>query len=199
VVNTPGHLLSGFGCDDARDRFHDNTLLQDAVTGIIWVKYQVSLGAGEMIMTKIWFDEWLWEMPAAEITHLLSDNGVFTADIFHDDSKMKNQSESFSGVGVNYQNAMAERAIQTNISMTRTFMVHVSLQWSEHGIDNLALWGLQSSMLPEDTTDFHTEPIDLLHWNCSLKPRSIIATYSTHMYGVVLSLLLTKSYNMERK
>ena len=25
--------------------------------------------------------------------------------------------------------------------MARTFMVHISLHWSEHGFDDLALWG----------------------------------------------------------
>ena len=61
VVNALGHLLSGFGHDDACDRFHGGTLFQDAATVIIWVVCQVSLGAGETVMGKIWFEEWLWE------------------------------------------------------------------------------------------------------------------------------------------
>ena len=44
-------------------------------------------------MSKVRFEEWFWEMAAAEIKHLHSDNGVFTADMFRDDCKMKHQSQ----------------------------------------------------------------------------------------------------------
>ena len=53
-----------------------------------------SLGAGETIMSKMHFEEWLWEMAAAEISHLHSDNGIFTADMFCDDCKMNEESDS---------------------------------------------------------------------------------------------------------
>jgi hypothetical protein len=141
IVNTPGRLFSGYGCEDDRNKFHGGTLFQDAATGIIWVECQVSLGAGETVMSKVRFEEWLWEMAAVEITHLHSDNGIFTADMFREDCKSKHQSQSFSGVGAKHQNSLAERAIQTVVYMARTFMVHVSLHWTERGVDDLALWG----------------------------------------------------------
>ncbi len=91
-------------------------------------------------MSKMRFEEWLWEMAAAEISHLHSDNSIFTADMFHADCKMKNQTQSFLGVGAKHQNSLAERAIQTIIYMARTFMVRVSLCWPERGVDDLSLW-----------------------------------------------------------
>ena len=72
-----------------------------------------------------------------EFPHLHSDNGVFTADNFCVDCSSKNQSQSFSGVGA--QHAKVERAIQTIMYMVCNFLVHVSLQWFERGVD-LALW-----------------------------------------------------------
>ena len=93
IVNTPGRLFSGYGCKDNRNKFHGGTLFQDAATGIIWVECQVSLGAGETVMSKICFEERLWEMAAAEISHLHSDIGVFTADMFRKDCKSKHQSQ----------------------------------------------------------------------------------------------------------
>jgi transposase InsO family protein len=101
----------------------------------------VSLGVGETIMSKIRFEERLWEMAAAEISHLHSDNGVFTANMFHEDCKSKHQPQIFSGVGAQHQNSLAERAIQAIVYMARTFMVHVSLHSCERGVDDLALWG----------------------------------------------------------
>jgi len=140
-VNTPGHLLSGFGHENTRDKLHGGTIFQDAAAGVIWVKCQVSLGASKTVMTKILFEEWLWEMAAAEINHLHSDNGVFTDDMFGKDCKSKHQSQSLSGVGAKYQNSITERAIQTIMYMARTFMFNVSLHWSEQGVDDLVLWG----------------------------------------------------------
>lgn len=61
--------------------------------------------------------------------------------MYRDDSKLKNQSQSFSGVGVKHQNAMTKCAIQTIVYMATTFMVHVSVHWSEQGVNDLALWG----------------------------------------------------------
>ena len=93
-------------------------------------------------MVKVRFEEWLWDAAAVELKHLHihSDNGVFTADMFRDDCKDKKQSQSFSGVGAQHQNANAERTIQTIMYMACTFLIHVSLHWSDHGVDDLFLW-----------------------------------------------------------
>ena len=42
----------------------------------IWVDNQVSLHAGEIIMAKTCFKEWLWDLACIEIKHIWSDNGV---------------------------------------------------------------------------------------------------------------------------
>ena len=83
-------------------------------TGITWIECQVSLCTGKTNMSMMHFEEWLWETAAAEITHLHSDNGIFTADMFRDDCKMKNQTQSFSGVGVKHQNVMAKRTMKNH-------------------------------------------------------------------------------------
>ena len=72
--------------------------------------------------------------------HYHSDNGVLTAEMFADACKEDGQSQSFSGVGAQHQNAEAERAIQTVVYMAREFMIHAALNWGEDGSDDLALW-----------------------------------------------------------
>ena len=52
----------------------------------------------------------------------------------------KRQSQSFSDVGAQHQNARAEQAIQTIMYMARTFMVHASLHWTDQGSDDISLW-----------------------------------------------------------
>ncbi len=78
-------------------------------------------------MANIFFGQWLWESTTAEICHLHSDNGIFSAELFVKDCKNKFQTRSFSGVGAHHQNALADQSIQTTMYMAQTFMVHVSL------------------------------------------------------------------------
>jgi hypothetical protein len=133
-------LESGYGREAKNDCYHGGTIFNDAGTGVIWVENQVSLGVGETVLGKQKFEEWLWEQAVVEVKHYHSDNGVFTADMFLEDCNNKGQSQSFSGVGAQHQNARTERAIQTIIYMARTFMVHTYLHWSEYGVDDLSLW-----------------------------------------------------------
>jgi len=105
------------------------------------VENQITLGAGDTLIAKQTFEDWLRDTAEVEIQHINSDNGVLTAEEFRDDCKEKSQKQTFSGVGAQHQNAKAERAIQTVMWMARTFMLHVSLHWTERGVEDIALWG----------------------------------------------------------
>jgi hypothetical protein len=182
---TPGRLPSGFGREEKHNRFHGGTIYNDAASGIIYVENQVSLGAGETVLGKQRFEEWLYEQAAAVVKHYHSDNGIFTADMFRTDCDKKGQQQTFSGVGAQHQNARAERAIQTIMYMARSYMVHTSLHWSEQGVDDLSLWSFavqhavwvynripnrQSGMTPlELLTNIKSDHRDLLRshvWGC---------------------------------
>jgi hypothetical protein len=91
-------------------------------------------------MGKARFEQWLWDQCVSEVKHYHGDNGIFSAEEYRRDCDKKGQSQSFSGVGAQHQNARAEQAIQTIMYMARTFMVHASLHWTEHGSDDLSLW-----------------------------------------------------------
>ena len=97
-------------------------------------------GAIETVMGKARFEQWLWDQCVSEVKHYHGDNGIFSAEEYRRDCDEKGQSQSFSGVGAQHQNARAERAIQTIMYMARTFMVHASLHWTDRGSDDLSLW-----------------------------------------------------------
>ncbi len=108
--------------------------------GLIWVENQVSLGANETVMGKSCFEQWLWDMAYTEVKHYHGDNGIFSAEEYCLECKEERQSQSFSGVGAQHQNARAERAIQTTMFMACSFMVLASLHWTEQGSDDISLW-----------------------------------------------------------
>jgi len=64
-------------------------------------------------MGKAHFEQWLWDQCVSEVIHNHGDNGIFSAEEYCHDCEEKGQSQSFSGVGAQLQNARAERAIQT--------------------------------------------------------------------------------------
>ena len=140
VVRTPGRLPTGYGREPDTSKFHGGTIFRDAASKIIHVENQVSLGAGDTIQAKIRFEDWLYNEAATRVKHYHSDNGVFTAELFTKQCSEDGQTQSFSGVGAQHQNAEAERAIQTIMYMARSFMIHAGLHWTTHNADNLAQW-----------------------------------------------------------
>jgi hypothetical protein len=105
-----------------------------------YIMTQHQAGAIEMVMGKVHFEQWLWDQCVFEVKHYHGDNGIFSAEEYRRDCDEKGQSQSFSGVGAQHQNARAERAIQIIMNMARTFMVHASLHWTDRGSDDLSLW-----------------------------------------------------------
>mgnify|MGYP007020017319 CR=1 FL=1 len=59
VVKTPGRLPEGYGRERDCNKFHGETIFRDAASKIIHVENQVSLGAGETVMAKL-FLTFLW-------------------------------------------------------------------------------------------------------------------------------------------
>jgi hypothetical protein len=140
ICKKPGHLPTGYGHESQDCRFQGGTIFNDAASGLIWVKNQVSFGANKTVMGKACFKKWLYDQCVCEVKHYHGDYGIFSAEEFWCDCKEKQKSQSYSGVGAQHQNAHAERAIQTIMYMARTFMVHASLHWTERGSDDLSLW-----------------------------------------------------------
>ena len=82
---------------------------------------QHQAGAIKTVMGKARFKQWLWDQCVSEVKYYHGDNGIFSAEEYRRDCEEKGQSQSFSGVGAQHQNARAERAIQTIMNMAQTF------------------------------------------------------------------------------
>jgi hypothetical protein len=90
-------------------------------------------------MGKSCFEQWLWDMACTEVKHYHGDSGIFSAEEYCLECKEKGQSQSFSGVGAQHQNARAKHAIQTIMLMACSFTVHAFLHWTDRGSDNISL------------------------------------------------------------
>ena len=145
IVHTPGRIVSGYGREAAQNCYHGGTIYQDAASNLVRVQNQVSLGAGETVVGKTAFEDWIWNLAGVLAKHYHSDNGIFNSQLFRDDCKSKTQSQSFSGVGAKHQNARAERTIQTISYWARQMMVHAALHWPRDGANSVRLWAFAIS------------------------------------------------------
>ena len=128
IVSTPGRLFSSRG-REAQDRmFKGGVIFVDHASGFVWVEPVVNFTAGEALRAKRSFER---EMESMGVTVLSyhTDNGVFKAMEFQDELIKMGQGLTFSGVGAHHQNAVAERAIGSVVSMARTMMLHAKLRW----------------------------------------------------------------------
>jgi transposase InsO family protein len=91
-------------------------------------------------MGKARFEQWLWDQCVSKVKHYHGDNGIFSSKDYSCSCTEKGQTQSFSGVGTQHQNACAERAIQTIMHMAQTFIVHASPCWTDRGLDDISLW-----------------------------------------------------------
>jgi hypothetical protein len=190
VVKTPGRLPTGYGKESHVNMFHGGTIFRDSSSKYIHVQNQISLGAGETINSKIAFEEWLWETARVRVKHYHSDNGVFTAQEFREACSEEKQTQSFSGVGAQHQNAEAERAIQTIVYMARSFMIHAALHWSEDGSDDITLWSFAVdhaawlyNRIPQRTSGI--TPLEMVS-QCKTDHRDLMRT---HVWGCPVYVL----------
>ena len=58
-------------------------------------------------------------------------NGIFNASEFMEELLKKQQKIRFSGAGASHQNGSAERAINMEVTMARTMLMHAALRCPE--------------------------------------------------------------------
>ena len=59
LCRNPGRLTTGCGRESDTNMFHGGTIIRDAASKYIYVRNQVSLGAGETITAKREFEDFL--------------------------------------------------------------------------------------------------------------------------------------------
>ncbi len=167
---------------------------KSAAAGLIRAENQVYLGAGETLMAKECFEQWLWELAVAKICQLHSRNGIiFNTELFVEACMNKYQTQSFSGVGAHHQNGLAERSIQTIMYVAPSFPVYVSLHRSEYWADNLSLWGIdvKHAVLHHSFNPNHLSgltPLELF-----TKTKANVCDLHALIYGLAQTISLIKA------
>jgi hypothetical protein len=135
-----GRLPNTKGKEKEEERYHGGTIAVDHASGLIWAQHQVSLRAGETLVTKRSFERFASSF-GVKIQKYHSDNGVFKSNAFLEDAKLLGQEIDFSGVGAHHQNGgVDERAIKTISSWARAMLINAAIHWPDMSDRMLSLW-----------------------------------------------------------
>ena len=127
-VSTKGRLYSGFGGTKDDEKYKGGVIFVDHASGFVYVVHVLNFTAGEALRAKLEFES-VMANHGITVVQYHTDNGTFTAQEFSKQIDSNYQMMTLSGPGAHHQNAVAERAIGTIISLARTTMLHAKLRW----------------------------------------------------------------------
>ena len=140
VCSTKGRLLHTYGKEDPKTQFSGGCIFVDHASGYVYVVNQVHLDTRETLKAKQEFEDHLRDVGVI-VSEYLSDNGsIFTSQEYTHHLNTFAQVNSFAGVGAHHHNGIAERSIQTIMSIARTMMMHQAIHWPEAA--STTLWPL---------------------------------------------------------
>jgi hypothetical protein len=140
VCSTKGRLPHTYGKEDPKLQYSGGAIFVDHATVYTYIHHQVSLTTHSTIESKEQFESFCRDHGVI-VSEYLSDNGAaFTANAYKEHLLTFAQTSRFAGVGAHHHNGVAERAIQTIMSIARTMMLHSAIHWPD--VADAALWPL---------------------------------------------------------
>ena len=140
ICSTRGRLKHTFGKEDTRQQYSGGAIFVDHASGYIYVKHQVLMNTHETIDSKESFESHCRDFGIV-VSQYLSDNGsAFTSQSYKAHLQTFAQISNYAGVGAHHHNGVAERSIQTVMSIARTMLLHSAIHWPD--VADASLWPL---------------------------------------------------------
>lgn len=131
ICSSKGRLFTSKGRESEQEMYEGGCLFVDHATGYINVQFQTSLNSHQTLKAKQQFEEHCRDHGVL-VQRYQTDNGSsFTSAAFAERLKDFAQIIRFAGVGAHHHNGVAERGIQTVMSIARTMMLHAAIHWPE--------------------------------------------------------------------
>ena len=140
VCSTRGRLQHTFGKEDPKQQYTGGAIFVDHASGYIFVAEQVHLNTHETIESKTKFEQHCRDFGVLPQSYLSDNGSSFTSADYRIHLENFTQVTQLAGVGAHHHNGVAERSIQTVMSIARTMMLHAAIHWSE--VADARLWPL---------------------------------------------------------
>ena len=140
VCSTRGRLTNTYGREDIKLKYSGGALFVDHASGYIFVNEQVHLNTHETMESKKKFESHCKDFGVIPQTYLSDNHSTFTSEEYSTHLENLAQISQFAGVGAHHHNGVAERSIQTVMSIARTTMLHAAIHWPD--VADPRLWPL---------------------------------------------------------
>lgn len=137
VATHKGRLYESYGKTADDKMYSGGCIFVDHASQYIHVEHQIQLNSHETLKSKHKWESLCYEFGVG-VQSYQADNGTFSSREYAEDLQNLRQHVRFAGVGAHHQNGIAERAIQTIMSMARTMMIHAQMRWPD--TSDLSLW-----------------------------------------------------------
>lgn len=164
VCSTPGRLFSSRGKSSKEDMYDGGCIFVDHASSFVHIEFQAHLNSHETIKAKELYELMCRDHGVIPETYQSDNAKAFTSVEFSKKLSSFEQVQRFAGVGAHHHNGVAERNIQTIMSIARTMMLHAAIHWPD--VADASLWPMAVSMavflhnhVPDPATGL--APIDL--------------------------------------
>ena len=138
VCSTKGRLFGSRGKSDQNAMYCGGCIFVDHASSHVHIEFQAHLTTHETLKSKETY-ELLCRDLGIIVQSFLTDNGsAFTSKAFAAHLAKFEQVIRFAGTGAHHHNAIAERNIQTIMSISRTMMLHSAIHWPD--VADACLW-----------------------------------------------------------
>ncbi len=130
-ASVPGRRLETYGKEAASKRYVGGAIFVDHASGHIHVVLQTHLNSHETLKAKHALEA-LYHDHGVVVQNYVSDNGTaFRNADFEAELRLFHQHLRAAAVGAHHSNGIAECAISTIMSLTRTMMHHAAIHWPD--------------------------------------------------------------------
>ena len=131
ICSTKGRLFTSRGHSKDADMYTGGAIYVDMATDLVHVEFQRHLNTHETLAATAEFERMCLDAGVIPQEYLLDNGSAFTSKEYMAHLRQFSQISRFTGVGAHHHNGVAERAIQTIMSIARTMMLHAAIHWPD--------------------------------------------------------------------
>jgi GAG-pre-integrase domain len=131
VCGTKGRLYTSKGKTRAETMYSGGCIFSDHASGLVHIEHQVALMSHETLQSKHKFEAASRDSGVIIQTYRSDNGSAFSAGDYAKELATFKQISIFAGVGAHHHNGVAERSIQTIMSMACTMMLHTAIRWPD--------------------------------------------------------------------
>jgi hypothetical protein len=138
ICSTRGRLFTSKGKSKANDMYTGGCLFVDHCSTYVDCRFQTHLNTHQTLISKEEYELMCRDVGVIPQEYLTDNGSAFSSKDYTAKLREFSQIYRFAGVGAHHHNGIAERAIQTIMSVARTMMLHAAIHWPETA--DPALW-----------------------------------------------------------